>query len=164
MLSRCYSSKQYQTYSSCLVEDDWLVFSRFKTWMEQQDWENNHLDKDILVPGNKVYSSSTCVFVSMRINHFILAEKNKKNGLPTGVSWHKRDKVYTAQCNDINGNLIHLGYFKDPIEAHRNWLIAKIECARELSKEIDDPRVSKAIVRRYEDSLKLLDTTNKIVI
>ena len=57
MLERCYS-KKYQvlskTYSECTVCEEWLTFSNFKTWMEQQDWKGKQLDKDIIKKGNKI--------------------------------------------------------------------------------------------------------------
>lgn len=54
MLGRCYSDKfheQNPTYVGCTVCDEWLTFSKFKAWMETQDWKDKQLDKDILVPG-----------------------------------------------------------------------------------------------------------------
>jgi len=39
--------------------------------MERQDWEGKHLDKDILIPGNKIYSPDRCIFVSSLINLLI---------------------------------------------------------------------------------------------
>jgi len=66
MLKRCYS-KIYQeknrAYIECAVFNEWLVFSVFKSWMEEQNWKENELDKDILFNGNKIYSPETCIFV-----------------------------------------------------------------------------------------------------
>ena len=39
MLMRCYSSKfteKHQRYRGCSVHPDWLLFSDFKAWMEDQ--------------------------------------------------------------------------------------------------------------------------------
>lgn len=39
MLTRCYSSKCHEkqpTYKGCSVCDEWLTFSNFRKWMEQQ--------------------------------------------------------------------------------------------------------------------------------
>lgn len=71
MLRRCYSSSykaKKTTYRDCSCCDDWLVFSVFRSWMEQQDWEGKELDKDIRVRGNKLYSPTTCLFVSTKDN------------------------------------------------------------------------------------------------
>lgn len=52
MLQRCYSDKykkQQPSYVGCSVCEEWLTFSNFKRWMEQQDYEGKALDKDLLV-------------------------------------------------------------------------------------------------------------------
>ena len=75
MLARCYESpsKVYRpTYGACSVDPSWLKFSAFRSWMTTQPWEGNQLDKDILVPGNKVYGPDVCVFVSGDLNKFLL--------------------------------------------------------------------------------------------
>ena len=75
MLQRCYSEShlvRQPTYKGCSVCEEWLTFSNFKSWMEQQDWEGKQLDKDLLVYKNKIYSPETCVFVSSVINSFFV--------------------------------------------------------------------------------------------
>ena len=80
MLQRCYSSdwiEKYPTYADCWVCDDWLIFSNFKRWMARQSWEVScgekakHLDKDIIIEGNKLYSPETTAFISHELNLFI---------------------------------------------------------------------------------------------
>ena len=59
MLKRCYSKKyleSYPTYFGTSVCSEWLSATAFKKWMEKQDWHGKCLDKDIIVPGNKLYS------------------------------------------------------------------------------------------------------------
>jgi len=51
MLERCYSEKyhiSHPTYRSCFVCKEWQVFSIFRAWMIQQDWNDKQLDKYIL--------------------------------------------------------------------------------------------------------------------
>lgn len=153
MLTRCYS-KQYQvkrpTYKDCTVCEEWLTFSIFKSWMEQQDWEGKELDKDLLVHGNKVYSPETCLFVSRQVNQFLVESNSVRGKYPIGVSWHKDVKKFRASIS-TNGNRKQIGYFNTIEQAHTAWLNAKIEQAHELAKEQTDPRVADAIIRRYED-------------
>jgi hypothetical protein len=91
IITRCYSEKfqeKYPTYIGCSVGDHWHNFQNFAAWFEEnynpevmQGW---HLDKDILVRDNKVYSSETCCFVPREINNIF---KNKHTGrLPKGVT------------------------------------------------------------------------------
>lgn len=89
MLKRCYSEKFIKTrptYDNCIVCHDWIYFSNFKAWMEKQDWEGNELDKDILVPENKVYSPETCLFVPPPVNNFF-------KGLKTNAVYYDNDRA-----------------------------------------------------------------------
>jgi len=76
MLTRCYSKKlleSYPTYIGTSVCSEWLYATTFKKWMDQQDWHGKSLDKDIIVPGNKLYSPETCAFVLQATNLFVIA-------------------------------------------------------------------------------------------
>ena len=93
MIRRCYSTKYYDkrpTYEGCSVADEWLVFSKFKAWMETQDWEGNQLDKDILLQGNRIYSKDTCAFVSGSVNSFVLNNQAIRGEYKIGVSYNKQ--------------------------------------------------------------------------
>lgn len=75
MMKRCYSDHfhtQFPTYKDCSVVKDWHNFQNFAKWYDENYYEIGeemmHLDKDILVKGNKVYSPETCVFVPQSIN------------------------------------------------------------------------------------------------
>ena len=126
ILRRCYNKKSLRkrpTYEECYISEEWKTFSNFKEWMEKQEWEGKQLDKDLIIKDNREYSAETCIFVSGAVNTFISKAKRSKNGLLVGVSWHKRDKVFTAQCHDIIlGKLVHLGYHDTEEEAHQAYL------------------------------------------
>lgn len=74
MLKRCYGG--YKTcYEGCTVDVRWHSFKNFLTSIQElegyEKWErgeNMHLDKDIKVKGNKVYSANTCMFVTAHDN------------------------------------------------------------------------------------------------
>lgn len=158
MLRRCYSKvlhKNRPSYIGCSTFQEWWIFSKFKAWMETQDWEGKHLDKDILVQGNKVYSPETCVFVDQSVNSFLNDHKAGRGDFPIGVSWHKRDEVFTSQINDGTGKQIHLGNFATPEEAHNAWLVAKREISVKIAAEQKDQRVADALVNRYQ-SMEML--------
>ncbi|HHN2558986.1 TPA: hypothetical protein ACRMP4_006574, partial [Pseudomonas aeruginosa] len=58
MLERCYG-KRYENssaYVDCKVDERWLSFMAFREWMQERPWKGNHLDKDLLRPGDKMYS------------------------------------------------------------------------------------------------------------
>lgn len=155
MLGRCYNInhlKRYPRYENCSVCDEWLTFSNFKLWAETQNWEGRHLDKDLLVRDNKVYSPETCCFISGAVNNFIIERNASRGEWPIGVSWHKRDQRFIASCgNPFTGKGTYIGFFSTPEEAHQAWLTRKLELAKLLAAEQDDPRVAKALVERYEN-------------
>lgn len=94
MLERCYRSGcGVDTYIDCFVCDEWHVFSNFKKWFDENYVEGYHIDKDLLIKGNKVYSPETCCFLPKEINA-IFKKYRKNNGIPTGVRF-RRGK-YTA--------------------------------------------------------------------
>jgi len=153
MLQRCYSlsfQKRRPTYIGCSVCDEWLTFSNFKAWMENQDWNGKDLDKDLLVAGNKVYSQETCAFVDNATNSF-LGDKKNINGLLIGVSIFKRDSSYKAQIqNPFTNKNEHIGYFSTELAAHLAWRKRKNELSCQLAELQADVRVRQALLVRYK--------------
>jgi hypothetical protein len=153
MLKRCYSMvflKKYPTYRGCSVCDDWIYFMTFKAWMEKQDWEGKHLDKDILVEGNKVYSPETCRFVDSNINLF-LGDCAASRGLwPLGVSWRKDINKFQAHCrNPFTLKKEYLGHFTCPQAAHEAWRRRKQRYATMLADIQSDLRIAEALRKRF---------------
>lgn len=95
MLRRCYDRNynvKNETYNECYVCDDWKLFSNFKKWFDDPTngyIDGYHLDKDLLLKGNKVYSPETCCFLPHEINQTLSRKgKNKNDELPRGVYQH----------------------------------------------------------------------------
>lgn len=154
IMRRAYSQEWHNrqpTYKDCTVCEEWKYFTKFKAWMETQDWEGKQLDKDLLFPGNKVYSPDTCVFVDQRVNNFVTDCGRARGLLPIGVTMDKRTGRYSSRINIVGEGRVSLGYFSTPEEAHQAWLKAKLELARSLAAEQDNPRVAKALIDRYEN-------------
>lgn len=153
MLERSYSEKRQTrnpTYIGCSVCDEWLTFSNFKVWMENQDWQGKQLDKDLLVAGNKVYSPQTCVFIDHMTNSFTIDCGATRGEWPIGVYFNKRDKKFKARCrNPFTKKLEHLGYFTCPDAAHQTWKARKHELALQLADIQPDSRVAQALRTRY---------------
>ena len=153
MLKRCYSAKlqeRYPTYIGCTVAKEWHTFSNFRCWMESQDWEGKHLDKDLLFEGNKIYSTETCVFVTQTVNLFTNDNGAKRGENPIGVDWDKNAGKFKSRCsNPFTKKQEHLGYFTCEQEAHNAWKKRKLELAHELAAIQTDPRVAKALIDRY---------------
>ena len=111
MLERCYSEKYHEkkpTYKACEVCDYWKLFSNFRATVHKMSnfdkslSEGWHLDKDILVRGNKVYSAETCCFVPSEINSLLNTNRKLRKELPLGVSYIKQDGKYAACLSTYN--------------------------------------------------------------
>jgi hypothetical protein len=120
--------------------------------MEQQDWEGKHLDKDLLVKGNKTYGPETCLFLEPRINTFLVESVKSEGSLPTGVSKHKKKNRYEATCMSIEtGKSTYLGYYETIEDAHKAWLAFKLEQAYTIASEQSDSRISDALINYYKN-------------
>jgi hypothetical protein len=155
MLERGYCSKlqaKYPSYIGCSVAPEWLSFMTFRAWMIGQDWQGRQLDKDLLIPGNRVYGPQTCVFVSAKLNSFTIDNAADRGEFPIGVSWYKRGEKFAARCrNPFTGRNEHLGYFTCPDAAHEAWRKRKHELSLQLAAEQTDPRLAAALATRYQD-------------
>lgn len=134
MLNRCYN-KRYQkvqpTYKDKYVCEEWLIFSNFRAWMEDQVWDGLELDKDILVKGNKIYSPITCAFVPRKINMVLKDGKKSLENLPIGVvkatGSENRTKPFRMQVQLFNDKNISGLEKAVAEEAHKAWQWAKAE-------------------------------------
>lgn len=155
MLTRCYSQKLIATrrnYSDCEVAPEWLRFSVFRSWMAEQNWQGNVLDKDILFPGNKVYSAGTCCFVSALVNTFITDSGAIRGEWPIGVYWNAERGKFQAQCqNPFTGKNEYLGRFIDSSDAHEAWASRKLSLAIEIAG-MQPEKIGAALISRYEQA------------
>ena len=159
MLRRCFSEKEqtrHPTYKGCNVSDNFLSYSFFYDWCQEQAGFGNIdekgrswcLDKDLLFVDNKTYSETTCVFVPHEINTFFIDRGNDRGDYPVGVYFHKRDGMFMARCN-VNGKQKHLGLYNTPQEAFVVYKSFKEALCKQLAlkwqSEID-PRVFNAMM------------------
>lgn len=89
MLERCYYDdvKHPAYFGICEVCDEWLNYQNFAKWFEEHRYKVKgrlHLDKDILFPGNKIYSPKHCILIPQRIN-MLFTNMENKSSLPNGV-------------------------------------------------------------------------------
>lgn len=129
MLQRAYCPKGHArqpTYLGCSVTDEWLDYQEFAEWFENHEYSNRgyHLDKDLLIPGNKIYAPDRCVFVPQQLNNLLLGRGAARGQYSQGVSFDKRDSKFIVQIN-INGKPKHLGSFDTEIEAYLAYKEAK---------------------------------------
>tara|TARA_R110000744_G_scaffold57010_4_gene120044 strand:- start:2 stop:589 length:588 start_codon:yes stop_codon:yes gene_type:complete len=140
MLRRCYSKafhKARPTYAGCTVTSEWLIFSKFKLWMNKQEWQAKQLDKDILFQNNRVYGPLACVFVSAEINTLLNEYSNGRGINPRGVSLFVNGR-YQAQCGAYGKNR-HIGYYGTQEEASEAYKKFKYKHISEVANQQSEP-------------------------
>lgn len=130
MYKRCYSAKFHArnpSYVGSRVDAEWHVFTRFKAWMQSQDWHDKQLNRDLLVPGNKVYAPDKCVFIPYIVARVFYDPMPNRSGLPKGVCFDKSCKRYKAHVSAFGRKHNHLGYFDTVCDARAAYLKVKRE-------------------------------------
>lgn len=155
MLNRCSANywSIHRHYEGCEVCSEWNSLSNFISWVDDQpnkNWEECELDKDLLVSGNKLYSPTTCVFVTKLVNNFLHDRSNDRGEYLLGVYWDKVKKKYTAQCSDpFRERQRYLGRYDTQVEAHEVWKKTKHEYACRLADLQEDVRVANILRNKF---------------
>lgn len=143
MMKRCYKLYEttHPTYINNYVSIEFQDFQKFGEWYENNYINGFVLDKDILIKGNKIYSSDTCCFVPNEINNLFTKTNSKRGKFPIGVSQQRINSKYIAMLK-INGKNKYLGSFININEAFNAYKIAKkqnmISIADKWKNEISD--------------------------
>ena len=154
LIQRCYSETYWKQtnkhgslknaqYEFCEVVDEWHRFTNFKSWMEKQDWEGKHLDKDILVPGNTIYGPDTCMFIPPHINTMLVDQKSGKYG--KGVWRDKRSNIFRAQIR-VNGKRTTRGSFATAEEAEELYSKLRREEIIKEANKLSDIKLKNALI------------------
>lgn len=166
LIKRCYSKNIKRPYKGCIVCDEWKLYSNFKKFYDDNCKNDSfHLDKDILVQGNKIYSPNTCLFVPEEINDSIKSEWSDNKSLPLGATMTRYGK-YRARCIINKGKKqTHLGVFdteKEAFSIYKEYKLSRIkEMAERYFKLGDiDKRTYDAILKYKILPFKYGDTRN----
>lgn len=149
MLNRCFSAKfqaQYPTYIGCTVTEEWQYFTTFRGWMATYNHEGKHLDKDIIQPGNKVYSPDLCCFTSRQLNTLLGDCGAARGKWPVGVCFHKASGKFMAKIKK-SGKSHHLGLFDTPESASAVYAAEKASYVTEFANEQPDPRIHAGLLK-----------------
>lgn len=138
MLDRCYGKQNKNLHPAYFeiseVCDEWLNFQTFADWYEEKEYKVEgrlHLDKDILYPGNKIYSPDKCLLVPQYINELFTC-KPKDNGLPVGISMSNSGKFVATY------NRKHLGTYPNLLEAYEVYAKAKETVIKRIANDFKE--------------------------
>ena len=155
MLRRCYSPAwqlRHPSYIGCTVDERWHSFMAFREWvLSQPEWEGLHLDKDLLSPGNKVYSPDTCLFVSQAVNKFLTFQKSTPTLYPPGIYTIPSGK-YIVKIGRGDGTQWHSRVVDDLDTAVAIYNAKKLEFAQHLGSIQTDPRVASALLKYFDQA------------
>lgn len=145
MMNRAYilADGYYKSYEGITVCEAWHDRAVFTKWMKTREWNGCELDKDLLEPGNKVYSPHTCCFIPALINNVIKHTIDK--AAPVGVYSLKSGNGYEVWMNNEKRSS-HI----TQDEAQRNWLYYKAELIEPLICNAN-VRIQEALTRLVED-------------
>lgn len=141
VIRRCYDEKSFvdhPTYKDCSVCDDWHNYQNFAEWYTNQKGfeERWHLDKDLLVLGNKQYAPENCCLIPPEVNSlFTGASKAKRGAFPKGVHWCNTKKVFVAQIHRGGVAQDYLGYHKTSEDAFAAYKTAKEEYTKFIANK-----------------------------
>ncbi len=155
MLVRCYSKNYHstrETYTDCTVTPEWHNFCNFERWFLENSKEGYHLDKDLLVQGNRIYSPDACCFIPPQLNSVIVEKAKIVDGCEAGVS--KRRKKGSSEYNGLY-NVQYAGVYltrtRDLNEANSSYREFKKLHFEELADKLEQ---TKAITTFQADKLR----------
>ena len=153
--ARCKEGGKYQenkpSYIGCSVSTEFLDYQYFARWCNSQigyDIKDYHLDKDLLLKGNRIYGEEYCVFIPRNLNAFLTAPGNSREGLQRGV--HIKGEKFAATIS-LFGKTTHIGCYtrlEDAVLAYKSF---KEGAAKEWAKILSSSRNS--VDTRVIDSL-----------
>jgi hypothetical protein len=148
MMSRCYNGKVHgvrPTYIRATVCEEWREFMTFRAWWISNHIDGFHLDKDLLLAGNKEYSPNKCIFIPAWLNSITSGrDSNKKNKIG---AYAERGRFVSMASDGTSGNAVYLGSFKTEDEAHHAWMDYRMGYAESKKAQMDeiDERIYKTV-------------------
>lgn len=159
MLERAYCPvfhAQFQTYKDCSVVEEWRRYSNYAKWHTENMPFGYQLDKDILIPGNKLYSPSTVLAVTPELNRSVVFFRRVPMSGYYGVH-SVPDGFFRAECK-VNGKRLKGPYRFSAAECHKDWQLMKADSVEALlldyMKGPIDLRVVRAILA-FVDRLRI---------
>lgn len=134
MMQRCYDEITHKLkpyYAPCTVCEEWLNYSNYRLWHIENAMGDRKvdLDKDILIPGNTVYSSETCTLVT----HFANTIFETTRGMESNIVKNNDTGKYDVSMT-ILGTRKEVGSFDTEEEATQGFFDYKNDYITEFAK------------------------------
>lgn len=152
IIIRCYHepykdlNKAY--YGICSICEEWFNYQNFADWYYDNIYpienERIHIDKDVMVHGNKIYSPETCVFLPQRIN-MIFMDKPKTRDVDLPNTVYRCKNGFKTSYNGKS-----LGVFKtleEAIQIHDDNMRVHIKQVAEEYRDRIPDRAYQALLR-----------------
>ena len=151
VLRRCndWDLNKHPTYKGVLSSKEFESLHLFILAMKDKYVPEYSLDKDLLIRGNKIYSTNTVIFIPKEINNFLVKNDINRGNKLLGVSIHTHGRLQ-AQIK-LDGKGTNLGLFDNELEAHQAWQSAKIKQAKVLKERYSIPEMQLVIDRLQND-------------
>lgn len=138
----------HNTYEGVTISELFQDAQKFCDWVvEQPGWGLGYsLDKDLLIPGNREYSETSCVFLPNCIN--VTIQKSRKNGTLGAYKSSRYDSRWFSKADTIGG-LVYLGTFptaESASEAYVEFKELYVKTLAEKYKSTIDPRAFDALM------------------
>lgn len=158
MIDRCYVNQEEfpSYYHISTVCEEWFNFQKFALWYEENRYEcpgRLHLDKDILIPGNKIYSPDTCLLVPQRINMLFVNLPNPYR-LPNGIRKTDTNRFYATYGGK------HLGTYDTLEEAYCIYAKEKEKFIKQIADEYQNIIPAKLYRALYEYKVDINNDKN----
>lgn len=131
ILERTSSTYNHKAYENVSVCKEWLTFSNFKRWFDENYIDGFAIDKDLLSPSeNKIYSPQTCCFLPRIINNSIKKFKTDKQ---IGIKHCSNGRYRVVLSAHAKQTLV--GYYNSLEEARLAYKFAKKQYFKELAEK-----------------------------
>lgn len=125
MFKRCYSkskSARNESYKGVVVSSPWHNFQNFASWynLHGGEWSDFHLDKDIIVSGNRIYDPYLCVLVPGEINTAYSNQKQYAVISPDGKKINGVNGEKFCRENNLNASSFNR-LVRGKVASYKGW-------------------------------------------
>lgn len=128
-----------RNYSDVSIVNEWYNFQNFAEWFENNihpDWKNHdwmwQLDKDLLIPGNRIYSPNTCCIVPIAINSIFSDSGFARGKMPMGITQRKERFIAQGPGNQ------YIGIYDTMSEAYTAYWNDKFRHIQQVATKFQD--------------------------